>query len=121
MNGDRIYKGTIAYTNPEIIGYQSLEYGRGKKRSIPIKKDVYKKNAVLIKVGEDKYIDLDEIEGNMDLIKQVLKKEVLTTNDNINEEKYIRKESLKPYYIDKGEKTSIKQLKLNKKASDLYK
>ena len=119
MDGDRIFKGTIAYTNPEIIGYQSLPYSKGKYSNIPIRKDIYKKNAVLIKVKENSYIDLDEINGNIDLFKKTLKKEVLTTDPNTKNDKYVKKESLRPYYAQKGEKTNVKQLKLNKKALDI--
>lgn len=120
MDGNRVYKGTIAYTNPEIIGYQPLQYGRGKVRSIPIRKDIYKKNAVLIEVGESKYVDLDDIKGNMDLLKKTIMNEVLTTNPDSKNDKYVKKESLRSYYAHKGEKTSVKQLKLNKKSSDLH-
>lgn len=119
MDGDRIFKGTIAYTNPETVGYQKLEYAKGKYTNVPIKKDIYKKNAVLIQVKENSYIELDEINGNIDLIKKTLKKEILTTDPNTKNDKYVKKESLRPYYAHKGERTNIKQLKLNKKALDI--
>ena len=133
MNTKRVFIGDIKQcikhnrslicTNTTNVNDESIVtnyYGYSKKSTI-----VYKKNAILIKINDDYYIDIVKIESLIDLLKlyygkiinkAYLNKILMTTSPSGISSIYVDKASLKPYFGDvlRYNEESIPKLKREK-------
>lgn len=100
MKAENVYIGNILVCTK----YQDRYAAKQEEAKI----DMYKENAILIKVGEQ-FIDLDTINSDLDLVKK--KKNGLKTYYTKEGEIFVDSNSLRRYSYDKNEKVTVKQLK----------
>lgn len=121
MNGNRIFLGKIMKCN-----YYKLENGcsvysflynpkTGKEEIIP--DEVVKTDAVLIKVADNSFVDLDLIRNNFDLLRNIVKNSTLKTFPKCCGDLYLDEGTLRPYYDEEKQNISVKQLKILRNSS----
>lgn len=102
MKAENVYRGNILICTKYPDRYAI-------KKEEP-KIDIYKENAILIKVGEQ-YIDLDTINSDLDLVKN---KNGLKTYYTYEGDKFVNSNELIRYISTEDKKLSVKQLKKKK-------
>lgn len=102
MKAENVYRGDILICTKYPDRY-SIKVEEAKI-------DIIKENAILIKVGEQ-YIDLDTINSDLDLIKNI--KNGLKTYYTREGEKFVG--NLRHYHFLDNEKATVKSLKRNRK------
>lgn len=111
----RIFIGNVMlcnyYKNGRSLAYKfSIDEVTGKTKIVP--DELIEKEVVLIKVSNDRFVDISRIETNFDLLKAVLFNKVLFSEPRGYGVKYVDKKSLKPYANEKNKVFSIKRLKI---------
>ena len=105
------------YINEELMFTDSFGY-------IESDSVIYKRNVILIKTKNGGYVDFEDLNGYLDLLKLKVKEFkkwikignlILTTNASKVDTLFVDEESLKPYYKDNTKKNvPFKELKKNK-------
>lgn len=114
MNGNRVFRGNIKVCNyMEFNGGSAARMWPDPESGVWATRpdDIVKENAILIKVANGLFIDVDKVKGNLDAIRKVLRNDALRTQPRGCGWWYVDEESLIPYYSSQNERTSIYQLR----------
>lgn len=121
INKDNIYVGNIMKcTKYDSSGYMELDNGGVTTYgNISKNEEIYKENQILINVclNPELYVNVDDLKNILSLLKiyKCLKKGVddkklLSTISSFLGDKYVKRDSLVPYYTNNGT-VSVKKLK----------
>ena len=90
-----------------------------------VESELYKKDAILVKVTNHGYVDLEDLNSALDMlrVKKYITKSgwinnswIMSTSPNYVDDLFVDSNSIRPYYKNENsEKISIKQLKKEKK------
>jgi len=119
MNGNRVFIGNVKRSNSfDCLGgavYKTVINPLTQETEIIYEDELVCENVVLIKVFKNKFVDLDIINSNKDIVSNVLKNNLLSTTPSEYGEWYVDEESLRPFFSYENTYTNIPKLKLEKK------
>ena len=117
MNKSKIYVGTIKRC---LDSYSFDKFGDSRfvgdvnnpatKNDREIYAKVYKHDAILLKTRHEKYVDIEDIKGFMDvvLLKIGRSHKLLKTKPTKSDELFVESRSLRPYYNESENKGRLK-------------